>query len=67
MLRTWGKKVVVIDRFFYDNMNALEDAYPRAHNDQERRDNADVVWFVVDYDARSALHPAQSFIRPSYS
>lgn len=51
VLRNWGKKVVVvIDRYFYDNMNALADAYPRARNDQERRDNSDVVWFVVDYD-----------------
>jgi hypothetical protein len=51
VLRNWGKKVVVvIDRFFYDNMNTLADAYPRARNDQERRDNSDVVWFVVDYD-----------------
>lgn len=59
VLRNWGKKVViVIDRFFYDNMNALEDAYPRARNDQERRDNADVVWFVVDYDAELRLTPS---------
>jgi hypothetical protein len=59
VLRNWGKKVVVvIDRFFYDNMNALEDAYPRARNDQERRDNADVVWFVVDYDAQLRLTPS---------
>ncbi|BEN26837.1 NotI family restriction endonuclease [Serratia sp. CY48663] len=51
VLRNWGKKVVVvIDRYFYDNMNALADAYPRARNDQERRDNSDVAWFVVDYD-----------------
>lgn len=51
VLRNWGKKVVVvIDRYFYDNMNALADAYPRARNDQEKRDNSDVVWFVVDYD-----------------
>lgn len=51
VLRNWGKKVViVIDRYFYDNMNALVDAYPRARNDQEKRDNSDVVWFVVDYD-----------------
>lgn len=53
VLRTWGKKVVVvIDRFFYDNMNTLTDAFPRARNDQERRDNSDVVWFVVDFDAQ---------------
>ncbi|WP_434526297.1 NotI family restriction endonuclease [Photorhabdus asymbiotica] len=51
VLRNWGKKVVVvIDRYFYSNMNALTDAYPRARNDQEKRDNSDVVWFVVDYD-----------------
>ena len=35
VLRNWGKKVVVvIDRFFYDNMNTLADAYPRARNDR---------------------------------
>lgn len=51
VLRNWGKKVVVvIDRYFYDNMNALIDAYPRARNDKERRDNSDVVWFVIDYN-----------------
>jgi hypothetical protein len=51
VLRNWGKKVVVvIDRFFYDNMNALTDAYPHLKNDQERRDNSDVAWFIVDYD-----------------
>jgi hypothetical protein len=51
VLRNWGKKVaVVVDRFFYDNMNALADAYPRSRNDRERRDNSDVVWFIVDYD-----------------
>lgn len=55
-LRNWGKKVVVvIDRFFYDNMNRLDDASPRARNDQERRDNSDVVWFVVDFDEQLHL------------
>ncbi|GGY79493.1 hypothetical protein GCM10011613_25440 [Cellvibrio zantedeschiae] len=50
VLRNWGKKVVVvIDRYFFANMNNLIDAYPRAKNEQEKRDNADVVWFVVDY------------------
>ena len=59
VLRNWGKKVVVvIDRFFFDNMNALTDAYARARNDQERRDNADVVWFVVDFDANMHLRPS---------
>src|SRR5260364_468902 len=61
VLRNWGKKVVVvIDRFFYDKMNALADAYPRARNDQKRRDNSDVVWFVVDYD--QALKMAASVV-----
>jgi hypothetical protein len=56
VLRNWGKKVVVvIDRFFYDNMNSLADAFPRAKNDKERRDNADVVWFVVDYNDQNQL------------
>jgi hypothetical protein len=56
VLRNWGKKVVVVvDRFFYDNMNTLADAFPRAHNDTERRDNADVVWFIVDYDENLRL------------
>lgn len=56
VLRNWGKKVaVVIDRFFFENMNQLDDAYPRARNDAERRDNADVVWFVVDYDPNLKL------------
>ena len=46
-MRNWGKKVVVvIDRYFFDNMNELTDAYARARNDQERRDNADVVWHL---------------------
>lgn len=51
VLRNWGKKVVVvIDRYFYENMNSLADAYPRAKSDKERRDNAEIVWFIVDYD-----------------
>jgi len=50
VLRNWGKKVVVvIDRYFYENMGTLADAYPRAKNDRERLDNSDIVWFVVDY------------------
>ncbi len=59
VLRNWGKKVVVvIDRFFFENMNELTDAYARARNDQERRDNADVVWFVVDFDTDMHLRPS---------
>jgi hypothetical protein len=56
VLRNWGKKVVVVvDRFFYNNMNRLTDTFPRARSDEERRDNADVAWFVVDYDQRLSL------------
>lgn len=59
VLRTWGKKVaVVIDKFFYDNMSKLDDAYSRAKNDRERRDNADVIWLVVDYDENLQLKPS---------
>ena len=51
VLRNWGKKVVVvIDSYFYNNMYALKDSFPRAKNAQEKRDNSDVIWFVVDYD-----------------
>jgi hypothetical protein len=56
VLRNWGKKVVVVvDRFFYSNMNALTDPSPRAKTDQERRENADVAWFVVDFDSKLNL------------
>ena len=35
VLRNWGKKVVVvIDRYFFDNMNELTDAYAIARNDR---------------------------------
>lgn len=56
VLRNWGKKiVVVVDRFFYNNMNRLTDPSPRARSDKERRDNADVAWFIVDYDEHLQL------------
>jgi hypothetical protein len=59
VLRNWGKKVVVvIDRYFFENMNTLTDAFARARNDQERRDNSDVVWFVVDFDEEMRLRPS---------
>jgi hypothetical protein len=58
VLRNWGKKVcVVVDRFFADNMNQMVDAYPRAKDDRERRDNAEVIWFIVDYDEELRLKP----------
>ena len=56
VLRAWGKKVVVvIDRFFFENMNTLTDALPRAESNQERRDNAEIAWFVVEYDETLSL------------
>lgn len=56
VLRNWGKKVVVVvDRFFYNNMNTLADPSPRAKSDRERRENADVAWFVVDFDSNLRL------------
>jgi hypothetical protein len=56
VLRNWGKKVVVVvDRFFFDNMNSLSDPSPRARSDKERRDNSDIAWFVVDYDEHLKL------------
>ena len=58
VMRNWGKKVaVVVDRYFLENMNRLADPFPRARNDTERRDNADVVWFIVDYNEQLQLRP----------
>lgn len=56
VLRNWGKKVaIVIDRFFFENMNSLDDAFARARDERARRDNADIVWFIVDYDDQLRL------------
>jgi len=49
VLVSWGKKVaVVIDRFFYENMSRLDEAYSGS-NEKAKRDNSTVVWFIVDY------------------
>jgi len=56
VLRNWGKKVVVVvDKFFFESMNSLVDPFPRARTDKEKRDNADVAWFVVDYDSQMKM------------
>lgn len=56
VLRNWGKKVViVIDRYFFENMNRLDDSYSRAKDDRARRDNAEIIWFIVDYDDEMRL------------
>lgn len=60
VLRNWGNKVaVVIDRYFFESMNKLEDADPFAKSDAEHRDNADVVWFVLDYNEKLNLIPSK--------
>lgn len=57
VLGAWGKKVaVVIDRFFFENMNRLDEVYVRG-DERARRDNAAIVWFVVDYDENLRLRP----------
>jgi hypothetical protein len=56
VLRAWGKKVVVvIDSYFFANMHTLIDPSPRAKTDRERRGNAEVVWFIVDFDEHRRL------------
>jgi hypothetical protein len=55
VLGAWGKKLaVVIDRFFFDNMNKLDELYTRG-DERARRDNAAIVWFIVDYDQQLRL------------
>jgi len=51
VLRGWGKKVaVVIDRFFFENMSDLKEAYSLGKSDNEKLDNCEVAWFILDYD-----------------
>lgn len=50
-LLSWSKKTaVVIDRHFFGNMNGLTDHDQKAKSNKERRDNAEVVWFIVDHE-----------------
>jgi hypothetical protein len=59
VLRGWGKKVaVLVDRYFFDSMYDLPDAFTHGRTDKEKRDNCEVAWFVVDYDdnMRLTLH-----------
>ena len=59
VLGAWGKKVaIVIDKFFFDNMNKLDDVYTRG-DERARRDNAAIVWFIVDYDDTLRLRIAE--------
>lgn len=59
-LGLWGKKIVVIiDGYFFENMNTLETADRHARNDRQRRENSEIVWFVVNYDDKLQLHPGE--------
>ncbi|GAC1609644.1 MAG: hypothetical protein NVS3B3_16630 [Aquirhabdus sp.] len=56
VLRSWGTKVaVVVDRYFYGQMGELKPAFASAKTEKAKLDQAEVVWFVVDYDAKMKL------------
>jgi hypothetical protein len=56
VLRGWGKKVaVLVDKYFFDSMCDLPEAFAQGRNDKEKRDNCEVAWFVVDYDSNMCL------------
>lgn len=59
VLTAWGKKVaIVIDRYFFDNMNRLDELYIRG-DERARRDNAAIIWFIVDFDEQLRLRAYQ--------
>lgn len=54
-LGNWGRKIaVVVDRYFYENMSALTEVEIRGGDEQDKLDNSEVIWFVVDYDSKSS-------------
>lgn len=56
VLRGWGKKVaVLVDKYFFDSMCDLPEAFTHGRTDKEKRDNCEVAWFVVDYDNQMRL------------
>ena len=56
VLRGWGKKVaVLVDKYFFDSMHELPDAYKQGKNDEEKRDNSEVSWFIVNFDEEMKL------------
>jgi hypothetical protein len=56
VLRGWGKKVaVLVDKYFFDSMCDLPEAFTYGRTDKEKRDNCEVAWFVVDYDEKMQL------------
>lgn len=58
VLRAWGTKVaVVVDEYFFNQMAELKPAFSKAKNDQDRLDNAEVIWFIVGYDQDMKMIP----------
>lgn len=56
VLRGWGKKVaVMVDRFFFSQMGSLPEAFARGKTDKDKRDNSEVIWFIVDFDEQLQL------------
>lgn len=50
VMRRWGTKVVVVvDRYFYEEMSTLPQVGPANADDKERFDNAEVIWFIVKF------------------
>lgn len=62
LLRNWGKKVaVIIDDYFLSQMGELKDSYPAASTPEEKIDNAEIIWFVVNYDKNGQLRKGKIF------
>lgn len=60
VMRRWGTKVVVVvDRYFYEEMSTLPQVGPSNADDRERFDNAEVIWFIVRFTDDMRLVPDQ--------
>lgn len=60
VLRAWGTKVaVIVDRYFYREMADLQSAFPGARTNQDKLDQAEIVWFVADYNNKMNLVPGE--------
>lgn len=57
VLRNWGKKViVVVDQYFYENMSDLGEVKGSGGHKNDKRDNAEIIWFIVSYDSTLKLN-----------
>jgi len=60
VLSNWGRKtVVVIDRYFFDNMSDLKELSIKQngiHSEQDLLDNSQIVWIIVDYDSNGEIY-----------